>query len=436
MSQVVSPASARPWRTALLAGMASYLDAGAIVTTSTALVLYAPTLGLNEWDFGALSALLTLCFATGALFGGRLGDRFGRRRVFTSTLLLFAAGIAVLAFAVSAPMLYIGVVVVGLAIGADLPVSLALAAEEAPEGGKGKMVALSGVLWMVGIGVVVVLSIVVGAYGELGARLLYAQLLIVSVVVLILRSRMKESTEWTIARAKAVEAPPSERVDLGSLRRLLAPPLLAPLLATGLFYAVWNLGANTIGQFSTYLYVNVAGSDVPTASAIGLLGIPIGLLSGLAFMRVVDRPSRRIWFIAGVACSTTGFAVPLVLGVSVPTLATMGIIGGIGIGLAGETIYKVWTQELFPTLMRSTAQGTTIAITRYVAAAFALFTPIIATTNVTALFGILIASSVVSGLIGIFWIPRLPKAEAPEQENGTAEGERLVPAAIDQENNA
>jgi inositol transporter-like SP family MFS transporter len=417
--------------------MASYLDAGAIVTTSTALVLYAPTLGLNEWDFGALSALLTLCFATGALFGGRLGDRFGRRRVFTSTLLLFAVGIAVLTFAVSAPMLYIGVIIVGLAIGADLPVSLALAAEEAPEGAKGKMVALSGVLWMVGIGVVVVLSIIVGAYGELGARLLYAQLLVVSLVVLVLRSRMKESTEWTAARATAVVARASERVDFSSLRRLVTPPLLGPLLATGLFYAVWNLGANTVGQFSTYLYVNVAGSDVPTASAIGLLGIPIGIISGLAFMRVVDKPSRQAWFMTGVAFSTTGFAVPLIWGVSVPTLATMGIIGGIGIGLAGETIYKVWTQELFPTLVRSTAQGATIAFTRYIAAAFALFTPIIATTNVTALFGILIASSVLSGLIGIFWIPRLPKAKAPENEsNNTQQTEGLFPSAIDQENNA
>ena len=142
-------------------------------------------------------------------------------------------------------MLYVGVVIVGLAIGADLPVSLALAAEEAPEGAKGRMVALSGVLWMLGIGVVVVLSIIVGAYRELGARLLYAQLLVVSLVVLVLRSRMKESTEWTAARIAAIAAPVSERVDLGSLRRLLAPPLLAPLLATRLFYAVWNLGAVT-----------------------------------------------------------------------------------------------------------------------------------------------------------------------------------------------
>ncbi|MFU8946505.1 MFS transporter [Mycetocola zhadangensis] len=432
MSRIQVQTEPQPWRIAFLAGMASYLDAGAIVATGTALVLYAPTLGLNEWDIGILSALLTLCFATGALFGGRLGDRFGRRRVFTVTLMVFAVGIAILALAVVPAMLYIGVVVTGLAIGSDLPVSLALAAEEAPEGSKGKMVALSGVIWFVGIAVVVVLSIFVGSLGELGARILYGQLLLVALVVLVLRSRMKESTEWTIAHTASLEVVESERVDLGSLRRLLSPPLLSALVATALFYAIWNIGANTMGQFSTYLYVNVAGSDVPTASMFGLLALPIGIGAGLAFMRIVDRPSRLIWFTVGFIASSAAFAIPLVFGVSVPTLAIMGIVSGIGIGFAGETIYKVWTQELFPTLVRSTAQGATIAFTRYVAAAFALFTPVIASANVSALFGILIGTSLVSGLIGLLWIARLPKAPSAEREAAEALGTERLATVIDE----
>ncbi|HET9222944.1 MAG TPA: MFS transporter [Roseiflexaceae bacterium] len=108
------------------------LDAGAIVTTGTALVLYQSTLNLNEVAIGILSGLLTLFFALGAVVGGWLGDRFGRRRVFTASLVLYAVGITALMAALHPAMLYVGVVLSGIAIGADLPVSLALIAEEAP----------------------------------------------------------------------------------------------------------------------------------------------------------------------------------------------------------------------------------------------------------------------------------------------------------------
>jgi inositol transporter-like SP family MFS transporter len=43
-------------------------------------------------------------------------------------------------------LLYAGVLVIGVAIGADLPVSLALANEEAPPGRKATMVVFSGML--------------------------------------------------------------------------------------------------------------------------------------------------------------------------------------------------------------------------------------------------------------------------------------------------
>jgi MFS transporter, SP family, inositol transporter len=59
----------RPWKTAFLAGMASYLDAGAIVTTGIALVLYTHSLNLSNIDIGILSGLLTFCFAIGAIVG-------------------------------------------------------------------------------------------------------------------------------------------------------------------------------------------------------------------------------------------------------------------------------------------------------------------------------------------------------------------------------
>ena len=63
------------WRVAILAGMASYLDAGSIITSGGALVLYKNHFGITLGQIGELSAMLTFLFAIGALIGGRLGDR-------------------------------------------------------------------------------------------------------------------------------------------------------------------------------------------------------------------------------------------------------------------------------------------------------------------------------------------------------------------------
>ena len=138
------------WKTAILGGFASYIDSAVIVAGGTAWVLYQDVMKLSSWDIGALSAILTFALAIGAAVGGRLGDRFGRKRVFSIDLLVLAFGLLVLMLAPSAAFLYAGVVIAGLAIGADIPVSLALIAEEAPPDQRSRLVAFSQVLWLLG----------------------------------------------------------------------------------------------------------------------------------------------------------------------------------------------------------------------------------------------------------------------------------------------
>lgn len=405
-------ASRRAWRTATLGGMASYMDAATIVSTGTALVLFQKEFGLTPWDIGALSGLLTLGIAIGALGGGRLGDLIGRRRVFTLDMAVFVVGLVLLVGAVNTPMLYAGVIIAGLAMGADLPTSLALIAEEATPGSRGKLIAFSQLLWTGGIVGAIIVGTVAANLEALGARILYAHILLVAVVVLVLRRKLVESHEWRAARAeeKAVEVPDAIKAD--SLRHLMHGPLLAALVLTGLFYGIGGLAANTFGQFSTYLYVNIIGIEIGTAVFISLLGIPVGVVAAIVFMRVADRPSRMRWFTGGVIMTWVGTGLPLVVGLNLVTMLVMGFFLGIGMSFAGEAMYKVWSQELFPTLLRGTAQGITIAFCRALAAGFAFVTPAIATASPTALVAILFGATVLAGLIG-FGIPRLPLAVEP-----------------------
>lgn len=395
----------RPWRTGFLAGMASYLDGGAIVTTGTALVLYQSTLNLNEVAIGVLSGLLLLFFALGAIAGGRLGDRFGRRRIFTASLALYAVGITILMAAVHPAMLYLGIVLTGIAIGADLPVSLALVSEEAPEGMKGRLVTFSSFLWFIGIIATQILIAIVGPLGPLGGRILYAHLLLVVVIVLLLRLGLPESREWLAAqRAKAAG---DDQIRFSDIPQLFSPPLLFTVLALGLYGGMWDLTANTFGQFNAFIWVNLAGGTVRGQALVGLALLPLGIGGALFFMKIVDRPSRRLWFTIGTICHVIGFSIPAVAGVNIPTLIALQVLFVIGSSFG---LSKVWSQELVPTLLRSTAQGLTLAFTRIVTASFAFVTPSLLTANSSLTFGLLFAFAVISAAIGLFWVPRLPAA--------------------------
>ncbi len=395
------------WRTAVLGGFASYIDSAVIVAGGTAWVLYQDSLELGSWDIGALSAIITFCLAVGALVGGRLGDRFGRKRVFSIDLLVLAFGLLILMVAPSAVFLYAGVVVVGLAIGADIPVSLALIAEEAPPDQRSRLVAFSQVLWLMGIVASMVLGFAVSGLGPLGARILFGHVFVVAIVIWFLRRTLPESRQWNraVETVDHVAAEPTH-VHRNRTRDLL--PYLAPMLATACFYTFNNLSANTIGQFQTFLFVNVADVSVTTATFVGVVGIPIGLLGNLVFMRIAPRPLRMKGFVLGSALLVIGFAVPLSLGVDVTTLAIATFLSGFGGGLAGEAIYKVWSQELFPTLIRASAQGSTIFVTRTLTAAFAFVTPVIAESSPRALMAILVGLNATAGLVGYLWVRRFP----------------------------
>ena len=386
--------------------MASYLDAAAIVSTGTALVLFQDALSLDAGDIGVLSSLLTLAIAVGALTGGRIGDRFGRRRVFTATMALLVVGTGVLAVATGPEMLFVGVVLTGYAAGADLPVSLALIAEEAPPDTAGKLVGLSQVLWFTGIIATKLLALGVGGLGATGGRVLYLHIAAVAVLVLALRMAVPESARWVESRRRLDANLRSASASTGpGLRQLVTAPYAVPMLGLVVFYALVNVVANTTGQFGTFLFVNVAGSTVQVASAIGAAGILAGILTGVFFMRIVDGCNRMRWYVVGGVAYVLSVLVPLTFGVSVTTLTVGGLLGAIAGSLAFEGALKVWTQELFPTLLRATAQGTIIGIARVVAALAALWTPTLMTTAPQVAYAVLTVV-VVIGLVAGYLVGR------------------------------
>lgn len=391
-----------PWYIGVVSGMASYIDSAAIVSNGTALVIYQKAIGITSTDIGILSGTLTLSIALGAFLGGRLGDCYGRRKVFILTMAMIIVGTLMLAFGDAFPVLLTGTLFVGLATGADLPVSLATIAEAASDKNRGKIIGLSNLLWLVGISTTMAISAVVGGWGQLGAQIMYLHVGVVAAALLILRWSIPESPMWLLARDEKRQGAATIRAQHASYKDLLHGRYLWPFLALCLFYTLTNLAANTGGQFGTYVAVNVVGITVETNSLWNLLLMPVGVLSGLLFMKMVDTSRRMMVFVIGALFFSGGFLTPVLLHFSHVSWFCFLFFTAIGSGMAFEGIMKVWSQESFPTMLRSTAQGAIVGVARLSCAILAFMTPLLLDAGPVALYSLL-SFMVASGMF-IGWL--------------------------------
>lgn len=363
------------WWVGIVAGMASYIDAAAIIANGIALVIYQSAIGLSPEQIGIMSAALTVCVAIGSFVGGRAGDRFGRRRVFIVTMALIVAGAALNTLGASFPLLFAGVVLIGLGVGADLPVSLATIAEAASERHRGKILILSNILWLAGIVASVAIAATAGGLGRLGGQILFGQVGAMALLVLLGRLTIPESRSWLAARAERSAGIRTARAQHTGLAELVRGPYAKPFFALLAFYTLTNLAASTGGQFNTFIAVNLAGSTVEAFNRIALAVLPFGALLSVLFMRVVDTRHRMPFFLVGAAVMVAAMLVPAALGFSLVTLSVSLALGAIGGAFAFEGIMKVWAQESFPTMLRASAQGSIIAFARISSALLTIGTP-------------------------------------------------------------
>jgi MFS transporter, SP family, inositol transporter len=418
-----SHVTAQQWRWTVLAGMASYIDAGSIVALAAGLALWEQYLGMSSTTVGLLAALGPNAFgaAIGALIGGRLGDLFGRKRIYQYDLLVYAFGTLLIVFSLNLPMLLIGTFIVGVAVGADVPTSLALIGEFSPSKARGKLMGLSQVAWSLGPIVVFVLAFVLTPYELLGNRIVFAHLFVVAIVTWALRRGMVESAIWTAAsgageteptsdpEAQPEEAPmPADPLAASRLRNLFSGPTLAAMVFTATVYLFWNLAAGTFGVFSPYILRTLGTQSQAASVALSCAGFVLTLVAVvLIFMPFSDRSdrSRRIMWGVGAVMNVVALAQLLIFPFNTVTAIALISLFGIGAALAGEPFYKTWSQELFPTMLRTTAQGLTFGVARLLLGIWSFFVPVLASLSIRPVALILMIFLLISGVVGFVFMP-------------------------------
>lgn len=387
------------WSNTILAGLANYIDAGSIVAGSVALALWKDIYGLSDSFIGLIGAFSAnaISAGVGALIGGILCDKFGRKRIYQYDMIFYAFGMLFLVFASMAWMIVLGFVLVGLAVGADIPASWSLIAEQAPDKKRGAHSGVAQLLWYLGPVAVLTAAYFLAPFGITGVRWIFAHLAVLAVALTFLRARMQESQRWEESQDSAHKA---------NWRELFSPSYLGALLFLVSMYGFWNLWAGFNGFFTPYL---VQQHNLPTwvGTLVPASYFLIGMISIFAiFMTLSDKVNQRVLFLVSAVLHVIGMAILAIFGFTLELYILHVVIMGIAGGFGAQSFFQLWSAELFPTAIRSTAQGLAFAVVRIGLGIWSFFVPWLASYDYTTLAWILTGFLAVSGVVGWIWAPR------------------------------
>lgn len=411
-----------PWRVAIIAGLASFVDGAALTANGIALVIYQQTIGLTADQLGLLLAVVTVGLAIGSAVGGRLGDVFGRRKVFIITMAMIVLGSLGPTLSTDFWVLFAGLAVMGLGVGADLPVSLATIAEAANDKNRGAMLVFTQVLWIAASLVVVVIVTLIGAQGRIAGQVLYGLIAVVGAIGLLLRLTVPESPLWLRSQEERRLGIHTVRADKARLRDLVRPPFRRPFLVLLAFFALASIPGNLTTSFIPLLAVTVAGVPVEDFAGYVLIAFPLGFITLGLVMKLVGTRLRMPLVLAGGLLMAAILLIPVAFGITLVTLVlVIGLVGGFTAVLFGDPITRVWVNESFPTMLRATGQGFVFTVGRLVVAALTAVAPAVIAFSPDVFFVGLAASALLGVLVAGFGFRggRIANEFQHEQESTT-----------------
>ena len=397
------------WKATIAVSMSNYIEAGSIIALATSLSLWQEYFGFTNLAVGLVAALSANAFgaALGALIGGPLGDRYGRKFIYTYDLILYMIGTAFVIFAVAPWMLVLGVVLTGIAVGAGVPVAWTYIAEEAPSEARAKHVGTAQFAWSLAPALVFLFATFVVPLGLLGTRIVFAHLFVVAFVTWWVRRGLSESHTWKKSdeERRASEATGIKRRNY---RELLTnrTNLKALLFLVGV-YALWNLVAGQMGIFMPRVY-ETAG--VESATQQNLLQVLLWSFTVLAtwfgFMRYGDRVDRRLLYGIGALLGIAAWVLLVFAHVTMPVLILFAVLWGVSAGIGAQAFYALWAAEMFATRYRASAQGVLFFVARIVVGLLSYWFPTLLAEHGVPFVGmIMIGGLLVALLVGVIGAP-------------------------------
>ncbi|WJL95615.1 MFS transporter [Microbacterium sp. ET2] len=200
------PFTRRHLRVLTGSGVGWALDAMDVGLISFVIAVLAQQWSLTGTETSLIASAGFLGMAVGASLGGLLADRIGRRSVFAVTLLVYGLATGASALVGGVAALLVLRFIVGLGLGAELPVASTYVSELAPARIRGRVIVILEAFWAVGWTAAALIGFFVIPASEDGWRWAFALGAIPAAYALVVRWGLPESARWLERRGRAGDA--------------------------------------------------------------------------------------------------------------------------------------------------------------------------------------------------------------------------------------
>ncbi|MDN5727460.1 MAG: MFS transporter [Propionibacteriales bacterium] len=411
-------------------GVGWALDAMDVGLISFILAILIKQWGMSPTQGSVIASAGFLGMAIGASVGGLLADRIGRRTVFALTLVVYGVATGVSALT-PAPSETIGVwtavlilsglrLIVGLGLGAELPVASTLVSEFSPARIRGRIIVLLEAFWALGWVAAAVIAYFLVPASEAGWRWAFALGAGPALYAIVIRRGLPESVRFLERRGRTEEAEQVVRsfeADQG-VEPVSSPPAQEspPPKISALFN--FEFRGRTIALWLVWFGVNFAyygafiwmptllvQAGFPLVRSFGFtLIITLAQIPGYAVSAfLIEKWGRRATlatFLLGSAASAIAF------GLSTSEAAVL--IAGCSLSFfnlgAWGALYAV-TPEIYPTTMRGTGSGGSAAFGRLASIIAPLVVPVLAVRGGLPLVFIVLSGAFAMATVAAMLLP-------------------------------
>ena len=360
-------------------GIGWALDAMDVGLISFVMAALAKQWAITPTQLSWIGSIGFVGMAIGASLGGLLADRFGRRNVFALTLLVYGIATGAAGLSTGLAMLIALRFVVGLGLGAELPVASTLVSEYAPSRIRGRVVVLLEAFWAVGWILAALIGYFVIPLSDNGWRWALFLGIVPALYALYVRSRLPESVRFLENRGRTAEAEEAVRVfeSASGVDPVASPP--ATPMPQGRWSELWSpaFGRRSAALWATWFGVNFSyyGAFIWIPSLLVSQGfsltksfgftliITLAQLPGYgAAAFLIEAWGRRATlatFLVGSAVSAWAFGQA---GSEGAIIAAGCALSFFNLGAWGA-LYAV-TPEVYPTQLRGTGAGSAAAFGR------------------------------------------------------------------------